>query len=60
MGFLRNLLVDEPIYLDSLNAKNEYEIKKKIVSELEKLKSDKPGSTNTISIDYAIKIVNKA
>lgn len=64
MRFLHNLL-NEPIYLDSLNAQNEYklneyELKKKIVSKLEKLKSDSAGSTNTISIDYAIEIVNKA
>lgn len=59
-ALFHDILNNEPIYIDNLNARSEYEVKKKIVSELEQLKDDRAGSTNTISIDYAIKIVNKA
>ena len=40
--------------------RNEFEIKKKIISELKALKSDKPGHINTINIDRAIDIVSRA
>ena len=38
----------------------EYKVKQKIIKEFEKLKSNKPGHINTISIDQAIDIINKA
>lgn len=63
VNFMKNnepILQLECVFTNDSRPRSEYEVKKKIVSELEKLKSDKPGSTNTISIDYAIKIVNKA
>lgn len=45
---------------DGSQPRNEFEIKKKIISELQALKSDKAGHINTINIDYAIDIVNRA
>lgn len=50
----------ECAFTNGSRLRSEYEIKREIVSELEKLKSDSAGSTNTISIDYAISIVNMA
>ena len=54
------ILKFEYVFTNGLSQRNEYEIKRDIVSELEKLKSESPGSVNTISIDYAISIVNRA
>ena len=45
---------------DGSKPRNEFEIKKKIVSELQALKSDRAGHINTINIDYAIDIVDRA
>lgn len=50
----------EYLYTDDSRPRNEYEIKKKIITEFEKLRSDSPGSINTINIDYAIEIVNRS
>lgn len=54
------ILKFECAFIDGSRPRNEHEIKRNIVSEFEKLKSDSPGSTNTISIDCAISIVNRA
>lgn len=54
------ILKFEYVFTNGSSPRNEYEIKRDIVSELEKLKSESPGSVNTISIDYAISIVNRA
>ena len=54
------ILKFEYVFTNGSSQRNEYEIKRDIVSELEKLKSESPGSVNTISIDYAISIVNRA
>ena len=54
------ILKFECAFVDGSRPRSEYEIKRNIVSELEKLKSDSAGSINTISIDYAISIVNMA
>ena len=54
------ILKSECVFTNGSSPRNEYEIKRDIVSELEKLKSESPGSVNTISIDYAISIVNRA
>lgn len=48
------------VSIDGSKPRFEYEIKEKIISELQKLKSDKPGSTNSISINRAIQIVKEA
>lgn len=45
---------------DGSKPRNEFEIKEKIISELSKLKSDRLGHTNSISIDHAIDIVHRA
>lgn len=63
VNFMKNnklILQLEYVFTNDSRSRSEYEIKRKIVSELEKLKSDRQGSINTISIDYAIEIVNKA
>lgn len=54
------ILTLEYAFTNCSKSRSEYEIKRDIVYELESLKSDSPGSTNTISIDYAISIVNRA
>jgi len=46
--------------VDGSSLRNEYEIKEKIISELQKLKSDKPWNTNSINIDGAIQIVKES
>lgn len=53
-----SMLKFDYVFTEGFNPRSEYEVKKKIISEFEKLRSDKPGSINTISIDYAIEIVN--
>ena len=50
----------EYAYIDSSKPRNEFEIKDKIMGELQKLKSDKVGHINTINIDDAIEIVREA
>lgn len=52
-----SFLIVEYASCDGSQPRNEFEIKKEIISELRKLKSDKPWSTNSISIDQAISIV---
>ena len=44
---------------DGSKIRNEFEIKEKIISELQKLKSDKLSHINSINIDYAIDIVKR-
>lgn len=53
-------LTIEHISFDGSTPRNEFEIKKKIISELRALKSDKVGHINTINIDRAIDIVSRA
>lgn len=50
----------DSVSFNGSSPRNEFEIKNKIVDELQKLKSDKPGYINTIGIDRAIDIVLKA
>lgn len=63
---MKNILKKQPILTvdyatcDGSQPRNEFEIKKKIISELRALKSDRAGHINTINIDYAIDIVNRA
>lgn len=63
---MKNILKKQPILTvdyvscDGSQPRNEFEIKKKIISELQALKSDRAGHINTINIDYAIDIVNRA
>lgn len=54
------ILTVEYVSFDGSMPRNEFEIKKKIISELRSLKSDRAGHINTINIDYAIDIVNRA
>lgn len=46
--------------VDGSSPRNEYEIKEKIISELQRCKFDKPWSTNSINIDEAIQIVKES
>lgn len=55
-----HILTLDYVSCDGSQPRNEFEIKKKIVSELQALKSDIAGHINTINIDYAIDIVNRA
>ena len=63
---INNLLNKKPLLTldyvscDGSQPRNEFEIKKKIISELQALKSDRAGHINTINIDFAIDIVNRA
>ena len=60
---MNNIIMDSTSFLQPvIQASNssEYKTKQKIIKEFEKLKSNKPGHINTISIDHAIDIVNKA
>lgn len=53
------VLTVEYVSFDGSVLRNEFEIKKKIISELKALKSDRAGHINTINIDYAIDIVRR-
>lgn len=53
------ILTVEYVSFDGSMPRNEFEIKKSIISKLESLKSDKAGYINTISIDHAIDIVRR-
>lgn len=52
----------EPITIQANDShdRTEFGVKRKIIDEFEKLKSNKPNHINTISIDRAIDIVRKA
>lgn len=54
------MLTIDYVSFDGSQPRNEFEIKKKIISEFEALKSDKAGHINTINIDHAIDIVSRA
>ena len=63
IGYLLNkqpMLTIDYVSFDGSQPRNEFEIKKKIISEFEALKSDKAGHINTINIDHAIDIVSRA
>jgi hypothetical protein len=57
---LKPILTLDYVSCEGSQLRNEFEIKEKIISELQALKSDKAGYINTINIDYAIDIVNRA
>ena len=54
------LFTVEYMSCDGSKLRNEFEIKDRIISELNSLKSNKAGYINTINIDRAIDIVRRA
>ena len=55
----KSILKLDYVSFDGNRPRNEFEIKEKIISEFQKLKSEKLGHINTINIDYAIDIIKR-